>query len=132
VALQTGVVDGQENPFPQIFSQKFHEVQKYLSLTGHVYTPAYVTAGKTRWAKLPEDVRKVLESTAREMQDFVYKTAEKMDNELLDKMKASVRVNEVNKDAFVKASKPVYDEFGNVVKGGKQLIEKALGLAQGC
>ncbi len=132
VALQTGVVDGQENPFPQIFSQKFHEVQKYLSLTGHVYTPAYVTAGKTRWAKLPEDVRKVLESTAREMQEFVYKTAEKMDNELLDKMKSSVRVNEVNKDAFVKASQPVYQEFGNAVKGGKELIDKALALAQGC
>lgn len=132
VALQTGVVDGQENPFPQIFSQKFHEVQKYLSLTGHVYTPAYVTAGKARWGKLPEDVRKVLETTAREMQDFVYKTAEKMDNELLDKMRGSVRVNEVNKDAFVKASKPVYEEFGNSVKGGTELIEKALKLAQGC
>lgn len=132
VALQTGVVDGQENPFPQIFSQKFHEVQKYLSLTGHVYTPAYVTAGKTRWSKLPEDVRKVLETTAREMQEFVYKTAEKMDNDLLDKMKVSVSVNEVNKDAFVKASKPVYEEFGNSVKGGKDLIDKALSLAQGC
>lgn len=132
VALQTGVVDGQENPFPQIYSQKFHEVQKYLSLTGHVYTPAYVTAGKTRWQKLPEDVRKILESTAREMLDFVYETAEKMDNELLDKMRGSVRVNEVNKDAFVKASQPVYEEFGRSVKGGKELIDKCLSLAQGC
>ena len=41
VALQTGVMDGQENPLAQIYSQKFQEVQKYLSLTGHVYTPAY-------------------------------------------------------------------------------------------
>ncbi len=132
VALQTGVVDGQENPFPQIYSQKFHEVQKYLSLTGHVYTPAYVTTGKVRWSKLPEDVRKILETTAREMQDFVYETAEKMDQELLDKMKGSVQVNEVNKDAFVKASKPVYDEFDRSVKGGKELIEKILELAKGC
>ena len=44
-ALQTGVMDGQENPFTQIYSAKFHEVQKYLSLTGHVYTPAYVDRG---------------------------------------------------------------------------------------
>lgn len=132
VALQTGVVDAQENPFPQIFSQKFHEVQKYLSLTGHVYTPAYLTVGKMRWSKLPEEVRKILETTAREMQDFVYKTAEKMDNDLLDKMKGSVRVNEVNKEAFVKASQPVYEEFGRTVQGGKGLIDKVLELAQGC
>jgi tripartite ATP-independent transporter DctP family solute receptor len=132
VALQTGVVDGQENPFPQIYSQKFHEVQKYLSLTGHVYTPAYVTTGKAKWSKLPEDVRKVLETTAKEMQEFVYETAEKMDQELLDKMKGSVQVNEVNKDAFVKASKPVYEEFDKSVKGGKELIEKILELAKGC
>ncbi|MGH6727726.1 MAG: TRAP transporter substrate-binding protein, partial [Pseudolabrys sp.] len=43
VALQTGVMDGQENPLTQIYSQKFQEVQKYLSMTGHVYTPAYLT-----------------------------------------------------------------------------------------
>lgn len=132
VALQTGVVDGQENPFPQIYSQKFHEVQKYLSLTGHVYTPAYLTAGKVKWSKLPEDVRKVLEATAKEMQEFVYQTAEKMDQELLDKMKGSIQVNEVNKDAFVKASKSVYEEFDKSVKGGKELIEKILELSKGC
>ena len=45
-ALQTGVMDGQENPLTQIHSSKFQEVQKYLSLTGHVYTPAYLTASK--------------------------------------------------------------------------------------
>ena len=60
-ALQTGVMDGQENPFTQIYSAKFQEVQKYLSLTGHVYTPAYVTVGAKKWATHPADVRKVLE-----------------------------------------------------------------------
>ena len=45
-ALQTGVMDGQENPFAQIASAKFYEVQKYLSLTGHVYSPAYLA-----WAR---------------------------------------------------------------------------------
>ena len=57
VALQTGVMDGQENPLTQIYSQKFQEVQKYLSLTGHVYTPAYLTAGAS-WPRLPADVQK--------------------------------------------------------------------------
>ena len=65
-ALQTGVIDGQENPFAQIYSAKFQEVQDYLSLTGHVYTPAYVVVGKEKWESLPEDVRQILEETAKE------------------------------------------------------------------
>ncbi len=59
-ALQTGVMDGQENPFTQIYSAKFQEVQKFISLTGHVYTPAYVTVGAKKWESLPADVRKIL------------------------------------------------------------------------
>src|ERR671922_2025599 len=74
VALQTGVMDGQENPLTQIYSAKFQEVQKYLSLSGHVYTPAYLTAGSRKFNGLPDDVRKVLEDTAKETQAFVYQT----------------------------------------------------------
>jgi tripartite ATP-independent transporter DctP family solute receptor len=130
-ALQTGVMDGQENPFSQIVSAKFQEVQKYLSLTGHVYTPAYATVGVKKWGALPADVRKVLEDTAKELQAFVYATAEKDENELLKKIKAAgVQVNEADKAAFVKASKAVYDEFGQSVKGSKELIDKALALAK--
>ncbi|MDH5487109.1 MAG: TRAP transporter substrate-binding protein [Gammaproteobacteria bacterium] len=131
VALQTGVMDGQENPLVQIYSQKFQEVQKYLSMSGHVYTPAYLTTGKKRWESLPADVRKILEETARETQGFVYKSAESFDNELVDKMKAAgMKVNDVDKAAFVKASKTVYDEFGSKVSGGKELIDQSLALGK--
>jgi TRAP-type transport system periplasmic protein len=130
-ALQTGVMDGQENPFTQIYSAKFQEVQKYLSLTGHVYTPAYVTAGAKKWASLAPDVRKILDDTAKETQAFVYQLAAKEDNDLLQKLKAAgMQVNEVDKAAFVKASKTVYDEFGKEVKGSKELIDQALSLAK--
>jgi len=128
-ALQTGVMDGQENPFTQIYSAKFQEVQKYLSLTGHVYTPAYLTAGAKKWATLPADVRKILEDTAKETQAFVYRTAAADEADLLGKLKAAgLAVNEPNKDAFIKASKPVYEEFGQEVKGAKQLIDKSIAL----
>ncbi|MFN3565427.1 MAG: TRAP transporter substrate-binding protein, partial [Burkholderiaceae bacterium] len=111
-ALQTGVMDGQENPFTQIYSAKFQEVQKYLSLTGHVYTPAYVTVGGRKWASLAPDVRKILEDTAKETQAFVYQKAAKDDEELLGKIKAAgVAVNMPNKDAFIAASRPVYEAF---------------------
>ncbi|MGH6946202.1 MAG: TRAP transporter substrate-binding protein [Kiloniellales bacterium] len=129
-ALQTGVIDGQENPFAQIYSAKFQEVQKYLSLTGHVYTPAYVTVGKARWEKLPEDVRTVLEETAKETQAYVYETAAGFDTDLLEKLKAGgIEVNEADKAAFVAASDGIYKEFAAEVKGADQLIEKSLSLA---
>ena len=130
-ALQTGVMDGQENPFTQIYSAKLHEVQKYLSLSGHVYTPAYLTVGARKYATLPEDVRKVLEETARETQAYVYETAAKDETDLLAKLKQSgIQVNEVNKDAFIAASKPIYDEFGKEVAGAKALIDKAVALGK--
>jgi tripartite ATP-independent transporter DctP family solute receptor len=130
-ALQTGVMDGQENPFTQIYSAKFQEVQKYLSLTGHVYTPAYVTVGAKKWAGLPDDVRKILEDTAKETQAFVYERAAKDDDELLGKIKAAgVQVNTPNKDAFIAASKPVYEEFAKEVAGSKDVIDRAIALGK--
>src|SRR5213075_2233056 len=82
-ALQTGVMDGQENPFTQIYSAKLQEVQKFLSLSGHVYTPSYLIVGSRKWATLPADVRKVMEDTAKETQAFVYELAAREENDLL-------------------------------------------------
>jgi len=130
-ALQTGVMDGQENPFTQIFSAKFQEVQKFLSLTGHVYTPAYVTVGAKKWASLPADVRDTLEAVAKETQSYVYGEAEKGDSELLGKLRAAgMQVNTPNKDAFIAASKPVYEEFAKEVKGAKEVIDLAITLGK--
>src|SRR5437667_2586255 len=130
-ALQTGVMDGQENPFTQIYSAKFQEVQKFLSLTGHVYTPAYVAVGAKKWATLPDDVRKVLEDTAKETQAFVYAAAEKDDTELLGKLKAAgLQVNTPDKDAFIAASKVVYDEFAKEVPSAKGVIDRAIALGK--
>jgi TRAP-type transport system periplasmic protein len=130
VALQTGVMDGQENPLTQIYSQKFQEVQKYLSLSGHVYTPAYLTAGAS-FSRLPPDVQKILAETAVAVEPDILKLAAKLDGELIGKMKTSgIKVNEVDKAAFVAASKGVYDEFSKEVPMGKTLIDKSLSLAK--
>jgi tripartite ATP-independent transporter DctP family solute receptor len=130
-ALQTGVMDGQENPFTQIYSAKLQEVQKYLSLSGHVYTPAYLVVGKSHWNSLPADVRKVLEDTAKETQAFVYDYATKDDTALLAKLKQSgMLVNEVDQEGFVAASRPIYEEFGKEVPGAKEVIDRAVSLRQ--
>jgi len=130
-ALQTGVMDGEENPLAQIDSAKFYEVQKYLSMTGHVYTPAYLVVSANGWKKIPPDVQKTLEQAAKETQDFVYQTGARMDEDLLVKMKkAGINVNEADKDAFIKASKPVYDEFSKEVSGAKEVIDRAIALGK--
>jgi TRAP-type C4-dicarboxylate transport system substrate-binding protein len=130
-ALQTGVMDGQENPFTQIYSAKLQEVQKYLSLSNHVYTPAYLIIGVRQWNALPPDVRKVLEDTAKETQAFVYETAARDDTALLEKLKqAGMQVNDVDQNAFVAASKPIYDEFSAEVPGAKEVIDRAIALRQ--
>ena len=130
-ALKTGTMDGQENPYAQIASAKFQEVQKYLSITGHVYTPAYVTVHKDHWSKLPADVQDILEKAAKDTQKFVYKEAAKLEKSLLKVIKdAGVPVNKADKGAFIAASKGIYDQFGSEVPTGGALVKKVSSLAK--
>jgi len=131
VALQTGVMDGQENPLAQIYPSRFYEVQKYLSMSGHVYTPAYLTAGRS-WSRLPADVQQILQETATEMEPVALEIAARLDGELLGKLKeGGMQVNEVDKPAFIAASKPIYEEFAKEVPGGQEMVDKSLALANG-
>lgn len=130
VALQTGAVDGQENPLAQIYPARFYEVQKYLSISHHVYTPDYVLTGAS-WKRLPEHVRQVLEDTAKEMQPVALKMGAQMDKTLLAKLKAKgMKVNQIDRQAFIDASKPIYQTFEEQVDGGKAMVEEARSLAQ--
>lgn len=124
VALQTGAMDGQENPLVQTYASRLQEVQQYLSLSGHVYTPAYVTAGMS-WNRLPEHVREVLKQTAEEMESYALEQGAKLDEETLQKMRdAGLEINEVDRQAFIDASKPVYDKFIKDVDGGQEMLDK--------
>lgn len=128
-ALKTGVMDGQENPLINVWSAKFYEVQKYLSMTGHVYIPAYIVTSPKTFEKWPADVQKVIGEVAVEMEPFAREAGKKFDDDLLDKLKEKgMAVNEADKDAFVKASKGIYEEFGKQVEGGQALIDEILAL----
>ncbi len=130
VALQTGVLDGQENPLSQIHTQRFEEVQRYLSLSRHVYTPAYLMTGKEHWESMPTDIRVEVEAAARETKQFVMQQAAELDRQLLETMKESnIEVNEIDRDSFVKASGAIYQEFGESIPGGRQWIDEALALS---
>jgi TRAP-type transport system periplasmic protein len=130
MALETGVMDGQENPLTNIRNASFQEVQRYLSLTGHLYSPAYLIVGVERWGRLPVDVRAVLEAVARETQAFVFETAVEVDSRILVELQGGgMQINEVDRSLFVKPSRAVYDEFDEQVPGGRAWIERALALA---
>ncbi|KEA63966.1 TRAP-type C4-dicarboxylate transport system, periplasmic component [Marinobacterium lacunae] len=130
VALQTGVIDGQENPLTNIYAAKLQEVQKYLSLTNHVYTPSYLVAGKRTWDKLPDAVREVIKSSAEEIRPWMYDTSDKEEAELLDTLKqGGMQVNTADRAAFVEASKPIYQQFAAEVPNGEALLDQALKLA---
>lgn len=131
-ALQTGVMDGQENPLAQIWGAKFHEVQKFLSMTGHVYTPAYPTAGETWWQKVPPDIRLTIKRIAEEVGDYARQQGERLDNSLVAEMKKAnpkLAVNEVDKLAFIAASARIYDDFAKEVPSGAGLVKLIQSLA---
>ena len=107
-------------------------MQKYLSITGHVYTPAYVLVSENISASCRKMCRQTLIDVAADTQGFVYDTAAKLETDLLENLKdGGITVNKADKAAFIEASKPIYDEFSSSVEGGKELIEKVQAEASG-
>lgn len=132
IALKTGVMDGQENPYTNVTSGKLNEVQKYVSETNHIYTPSFPTASLRRWNAWPEDVRKAVLEAGAEVQPWTYEVAAKEDEETKKQIiAAGMQFNVADRAAFVKASEPVYEMFAKEVPGGKELIDRALKLADG-
>jgi tripartite ATP-independent transporter DctP family solute receptor len=129
-ALQNGEMAGEENPLAIIYPGRLYEVQKYISLTGHVYAPAYLIAGAS-WSKFAPNVQRILKEAAEKTQNMALKLGAELDGELLAKLKAAgMQVNDVDKEAFIAASAPIYDAFSTQIPEGKRLIEKALALGR--
>lgn len=133
VALQTGVMDGQENPYTNIWAAKFQEVQKYLSVTNHVYAPFVLMINKRKWDGLDAKTQDLLLKTADDIQAWTYEKAAELDEKNLKQLRdAGMQYNVADRESFVEASKPVYVEFAKEVPGGQALVDKALSLANGC
>ncbi|MFN3956788.1 MAG: TRAP transporter substrate-binding protein [Tepidimonas ignava] len=88
-ALQTGVVDGTENPISNFYTQKMHEVQKHLSLTNHGYLGYAVIVNKKFWDGLPADIRSELEQAMKEATDYANRIAKEENDKALEAVKAS-------------------------------------------
>jgi tripartite ATP-independent transporter DctP family solute receptor len=105
LALKTGTVDGQENPLPTIKSGKFHEVQKYIILTGHIMTPRLVVVNEAFWQKVPAADRKIVEDVLKTHMAWADSEIKKQEIALLDEFKAAgVTIIQPDVESFRKAT----------------------------
>ena len=124
-ALQTGVVDGTENPISNFYTQKMHEVQKYLSITNHGYLGYAVIVNKKFWDGLPPDIRDQLEQAMKQATFYANQIAQDENDKALDGVKASGKTTvyvptKEERMAFKKALVPVHAKMADRV--GKETL----------
>ncbi len=125
-ALQTGVVDGTENPISNLYTQKMHEVQKFLTLTDHGYLGYAVIVNKKFWDGLPADVRGQLETAMKEATVYANKIAKEQNDHDLESVKKSGKTTvyaptKEERMAFKKALVPVHQKMESRI--GKEVIQ---------
>jgi C4-dicarboxylate-binding protein DctP len=128
-ALQTGVVDGQENTWSNIYTQKMHEVQKYATVTNHGYIGYVVVANKKFWEGLPPDIRAACEKAMKEATEYGNGQSAKENEDALAEIKKAGKTEILTltpeQDAAMrKAMMPVYKEVASRV--GQPLIDEFL------
>ncbi|MDR2788180.1 MAG: DctP family TRAP transporter solute-binding subunit [Candidatus Accumulibacter sp.] len=123
-AMQTGVVDGQENPSAHIYTKRFYEVQKYASLTGHAYAPEPILISMAIWKKLTPEQQAIIQSAATESIAWQRKKSEEEDSGFWDKIRATgkMEVIEVDRKPFIEATQSVYKELAKTV--GQENVDK--------
>lgn len=127
-ALQNGTVDGQENTFNNIDTQKYSEVQKYLTISNHGRLDYVVLTNTKFWNGLAPEQQQILSDAMKEATAYERQLAEELNNKSLEKMKASGKVevyelSEADREAFVKALEPLYAEYTEKI--GKEYIDAA-------
>ena len=125
-AMQQKTIDGQENPIPTIWLSKFYEVQKYVSLTGHVYGPHITLIGKKLWDSFPAADQKIIAEAAKESAVYQRALNRQMDKDFVDNLrKAGCTVTELTPaqhKAFVDSVASVYATWEPKI--GKALVEE--------
>ena len=124
-ALQTGVVDGTENPPSNLYTQKMHEVQKFVATTNHGYLGYAVIVNKKFWDGLPADIRTALDSAMVEATKYANDIAKQKNDEDLASVKKSgkstvLELTPAERAAWKTALVPVHDEMADRI--GKDLI----------
>lgn len=115
-ALDQGVVDGQENPLPTIYSQKLFEVQKYISLTNHTYTPAVVLMNDDYYNQLSKKEKKIVDESVKEATDYQRKYIASQEKKIKKQLKdEGMIITNVNRDEFKNKTKNVDSQITDQV-----------------
>ena len=127
MALQQKTIDGQENPVAVIHSAKIHEVQKFLSLTQHVYSPAVLIVSLKKWQSMPGPDREMLLKTAREVAQYQRKLGRDMEEKQIAELSERGMTVErnIDKAAWRRAMQPVISEVAG--QYGKEKVDSILG-----
>ncbi|MDR1875939.1 MAG: TRAP transporter substrate-binding protein [Synergistaceae bacterium] len=111
-ALQQKTIDGQENPLAIIDTSKFYEVQKYLSLTEHFYAPAPVLMSRLFYDSLSADLQAAIKECLLESRTYERQLLDEMNAHLISDLKTKgMEINTVDKEPFIKAVQPVYEQY---------------------
>jgi tripartite ATP-independent transporter DctP family solute receptor len=124
-ALEQKAVDGQENPLKSIELSKFNEVQPYLSITRHIYSPLSLLISRKTWDRLSKDEQKIILDSATESQDYQRAIARSEDGKSLAVLNKSMKVAELSAAEVAKIReriKPVVDKYANAV--GEPLMKQ--------
>ncbi|MDR1626946.1 MAG: TRAP transporter substrate-binding protein [Spirochaetia bacterium] len=123
MALQQGTYDGQENPIPIIYNNKLYEVQKYLSVTNHIYSGMAVAIAESVWKGMSADQQKILQAAIREAETFNRSTNRKMTEDFISKLETSgMTILKPDLSAFVKATAVVKEDAGK--QYGKEWMDR--------
>lgn len=119
LALQNKTIDGQENPLNDIVERSLNEVQPYISISNHVYTPVTFVMNARKFAALPDDQKAMLKEAALESAKEIRELGAVKDVELLAKLKAAGKneIIEIDRASFVAASQPLYEQIGAIAGG---------------
>lgn len=119
-ALQQGTVDGQENTFNNMDTQKYQEVQKYMTVSEHGRLDYAIFVNKSFWDGMPEDIRGQVEEALKEATELEWKLAAEENQKSFENLKNSgkmevIELTDEERAAFEKALQPVYDEFSETI-----------------
>jgi tripartite ATP-independent transporter DctP family solute receptor len=127
-ALETRAIDGQENPFVTIDTSRFHEVQRFLSVTNHAYTPFMVLYSKQLWDRLSADEQGALTACAAQGRDEQRRVSRELSNRSLAALRQrGMQVNEIAPAEMVRmreAVRPVYDRHAEQI--GRPVVDRML------
>ena len=127
-ALQQGTYDAMDCPISLYYTNKFYEVQDYLTLTGHVYAATSLLMNDDFYNDLPEDLQELLMEASEEFRTQQRELAQQQDTEFMDQLEAEgMQINDLTdeqRDAFREAAAPVYEKYEGQI--GADLIDRAL------